>query len=279
MAFRRRIELLAGEKNNEALKITDLKISFNVMKTKGGKNKENNAKIQVYNVNEETSNMLCKAGNHVILKAGYEDEIVKTILIGDIVKGEVTREGTEKVVTLEVMDGRNQLLKGRISIGFGKNTDAVTIAQSFIDALGFPVKGLENIPNDKYKHGFSFIGMAFDGLKQVLDKYDLEYSVQNEMLYIKKAGQSIQNLGLNLRFDSGLLSSPRNVSEKEAKDMGGNSTHKWKFKTLLFPQLVPGVVCRVESDTYTGQIKISEVLFSGDNFSGDFICEIIGEEA
>ena len=79
MAFNRQVELLVGTKNNEGLKITQLKIDFEVKKTTASGTKTNNAKIKVYNCNEETAQALCTAGNHCILKAGYEDEVVTTI--------------------------------------------------------------------------------------------------------------------------------------------------------------------------------------------------------
>lgn len=280
MAFNRQVELLVGTKNNEGLKITQLKIDFEVKKTTASGTKTNNAKIKVYNCNEGTAKALCTAGNHCILKAGYEDEVVTTILLGDIVKGEKKKDGVNTVIELEVADGRNQVMQGNISVSYGKDTDVATVVQAFTDVLGFPVKGTENIPSgEKYAHGYSFIGMATDGLKQVLNKVALTYTIQNEMLYIKGPDQSIDNLGLRLTKDTGLLTLPTHISDKtDSSTIDQTTSNKWKFNTMLFPQLMPGAVCKVESSTLNANIMIEEATFKGTNFDGDFIVEVKGVE-
>jgi hypothetical protein len=50
--------------------------------------------------------------------------------------------------------------------------------------------------------------------------------------------------------------------------------NKWPFKTLLFPELIPGAVCKVA--TLDGEVQITKTVFSGDNWNGDFIAEIEG---
>ena len=47
MAFNRQVELLVGTKNNEGLKITQLKIDFEVKKTTASGTKTNNAKARL----------------------------------------------------------------------------------------------------------------------------------------------------------------------------------------------------------------------------------------
>lgn len=278
MAFGRNIELLVGKKDNEALKITQLKIEFEVTKTNATGTKTNNAKIKVYNTNQETTKQLCTAGTHIILKAGYDDEVVSTILLGDVVKGQKKKNNSDTVVEIEVADGRTNIMKGNISVSYAKDTDVSTVVQAFTDVLGFPVKGTENITSSmKFAHGYSYIGMAGDGLKQVLNRVGLTYVIQNEMLYIKAPEQSIDNLGLKLSKTTGLLTLPETVSDKTDSSVETPS-NKWKFKTMLFPQLMPDAVCQIESSTLNGQIIIEKAVFKGTNFDGDFVVEIEGRE-
>lgn len=278
MAFGRKVELYVGKKDNEALKITQLKIEFEVTKTNSTGTNTNNAKIKIYNTNEETTKQLCTAGSHIILKAGYEDEVVSTILIGDIVKGEKSKDSSDTMVEIEVTDGRTNIMEGNISVSYAKDTDVSTVVQAFTDALGFPVKGTENITSSmKFAHGYSYIGMAGDGLKQVLNRVGLTYIIQNEMLYIKSPEQSVENLGLKLSKNTGLLTVPTHVSDKN--DSSEQETkNRWKFNTMLFPQLMPDAVCKVESSSLNGQIIIEKAVFKGTNFDGDFIVEIEGRE-
>ena len=121
--------------------------------------------------------------------------------------------------------------------------------------------------------------MATDGLKQVLNKVGLTYTIQNEMLYIKGPDQSIDNLGLRLTKDTGLLTLPTHISDKtDSSTIDQTTSNKWKFNTMLFPQLMPGAVCKVESSTLNANIMIEEATFKGTNFDGDFIVEVKGVE-
>ena len=99
------------------------------------------------------------------------------------------------------------------------------------------------------------------------------------MLYIKGPDQSIDNLGLRLTKDTGLLTLPTHISDKtDSSTIDQTTSNKWKFNTMLFPQLMPGAVCKVESSTLNANIMIEEATFKGTNFDGDFIVEVKGVE-
>jgi hypothetical protein len=119
------------------------------------------------------------------------------------------------------------------------------------------------------------MGMATDGLKDVLNRHQLVYTVQNEMVYILKPDQPAETVGLELTPKSGLLTTPQAVSDKtEEDDVEVEPTGKWKFSTLLFPELVPGAACVVHSSTLDGTVKISTAVYEGGNWTGDFKIDI-----
>jgi hypothetical protein len=274
MAFIRRVEVVVGPKGENGVKISGLKIAFNVEKT--DKPEPNTSKIQIYNLSQDTHNKICVAGNHCVLKAGYQDETTTAIFFGDVVKGTRARNGNDYITELEVKDGRVALQAGQVSASYAKDTDALTIVQDMIDAIGLSVKGTGNIPSGaKYPSAFSDIGQAADILREVLNKFDLTYTVQNEMIYIMKPAESVESTGLKLTVDTGLLAIPQPISDK-TEDTKTNTENKWTFKTLLLPELIPGAACKVESSTLNGEVKITKVVFSGDNWNGEFIAEIEG---
>jgi hypothetical protein len=151
VAFLRYVEVIVGPKGGEGFKITGLKISFNIEKTKSAD--PNKSKIKIYNLSLDTSNKVSVSGNHITLKAGYEDERVAAIFFGDVLKGHRDKEGTEYYTELEVFDGRSAIMAGQVSVSYAKGTDARTVAQGFLDAIGLPYKGIENIPGAAYEHG------------------------------------------------------------------------------------------------------------------------------
>jgi hypothetical protein len=122
------------------------------------------------------------------------------------------------------------------------------------------------------------MGMAQDGLRELLNRYDLAYTIQNEMLYILKAGEAADNTGLRLGPKTGLLTVPQPVSDKTGEDDDKpEAPAKWSFSAMLFPQLLPGAACRVESSALSGEVKITKAVYSGDNRTGDFKLDIEAE--
>ena len=62
-------------------------------------------------------------------------------------------------------------------------------------------------------------------------------------------------------------------------DEEAEASNRWKFSTLLFPQLLPGAICEVESFSLNSAVCIRKALMVGDNFFGDFRIDIEGEVA
>jgi hypothetical protein len=278
VAFIRVIEVIAGPKNGQGVKIDSLRIEFKAEKT--GTADPNKAAVKIYNLSEKTHNQIAAAGNHITVRAGYADQTVASICFGDIISARRYRDGMNIITELEAYDGMAAMKGSQVSVSFAKNTSAVTVAEAFLDALSMPYKGKEHIPADaRYEHGFPYIGMAFDGLKDVLNRFGLRYTVQNEMLYILKEGQAADSTGLELTPKSGLLTTPQPVSDKSGDDdIKASPAGKWKFSAMLFPELVPGAACTVKSSSLEGTVKISEAVYSGDNGTGEFRIDIEAEE-
>jgi hypothetical protein len=277
MAFLRHVEITVGPKNGEGFKIDGLKIAFSIEKTDS--TEPNKGKVQIYNLSKETSGKVTVAGNHITLKAGYEDETVAAILFGDVLSGDRHRDGSDYITELEVFDSRAAVMSSQVSVSYAKETEASTVIQAFLDAIGKPYKGADLIPSgEKYPHGYAFIGMATDGLRDVLNRFDLTYTMQNEMLYILKPGEAADNTGLKLTFGTGLLTNPQPVSDKTGKDdEEAEASNRWKFSTMLFPELNPGAACKVESETLNGDVVVKKAVSSGDNWDSDFRIDIEAE--
>jgi len=277
MAFKRFVEVIVGPKGGEGFKIDGLKIAFSIEKTDSAD--PNKSKIEIYNLSDDTHAKVAVAGNHITLKAGYEDETVAAIFFGDVLRGSRKSDGVDSVTELEVFDGRTAVMSGQVSVSYAKETEARTIVQTFVDAIGLSYKGMENVPaGEAYPHGYSFIGMAGDGLRDVLNRYDLTYTIQNEMLYIIKPGEAAERIGLKLTAETGLLTAPEPVSDKTSDDdTKAEASNRWKFSAMLFPELVPGAACKVESSTLNSEVVISKAIFNGDNWGGDYKVDIEAE--
>ena len=285
--FGRIIELYVGLKGNEALKIANLNIEFDINKGADTKDNTATAKIKIYNCNQSTTNELLTIGKHIILKAGYKgisterDPLV--LFNGFISKAFIEKQKPDSIINIEAVDGMENIMTTSASYSFIENTDVYTVVKKLTDLLGFPVKGLS--PNEDppvysklkssfFDQGYSYFGMAKDCLTEVLKRVGLTYSIQNETLYIHFPNTQIQNIGFVIKSSTGLLSVPQQLFEDNNSSQNETDKPKWKFKCLLYPQLIPNSVCRVESSTLNGEVLVAEAHFSGSNMRNDFTVEV-----
>ena len=277
MAFMRSIKLTVSDRSSLLL-ITELKISFSIERELGTGN--NTATIQVYNLSENSAKMLCTEGNLVQVDAGYLDEVVSPIFIGGVVEGKIHHSsGVDNYVEIKCEDGRKACDTTRVSLSFAEGTGAMAVASAAAGTLGLPVVFLAS-PSSTYTHGYSYIGMAKDCLRDVLNKDGLCYTIQNQVLYVHKQGEDNLPLPAKLLTPmTGLITVPEKLSEKvKSDDLNPPPKNRWKFESLLFPELTPGAVCAVTSISYSGAIVIQKVNYEGDNFDGDFKCIVEGIE-
>lgn len=277
MAFQRYVELSVTTKDGENIKIDDLRIDFDIERTDGMG--ENRAVIRVYNLTKETSSQITEADCHILLRAGYKDESTGSVFTGDVLCGFRTREGNDYVTTIEAYDGRTALKGGLVSLSYAPDTDVFTVAQALLDAVGLAHKGSELIPDgEKYPHGYCFIGMAADGLAELLARYNLVYTVQDETVYIFEQGKKTENTELTLKEGGEILALPQPLSDKtECSDINSEVPSRWSFSAKLNPQLVPGASVNLETSTFKGEVVIQIARCAGSNMDGDFRVDIVAE--
>ncbi len=276
MAFQRNCELNVSTKGGDTVKISDLRIDFDI--ERGYAPEENRALIRIYNLTKETSAAITEADGHALLRAGYKDESTGAIFSGDILRGWREWVGNDYVTVIEAYDGRTSVMGGQVSLSYAPGTDALTVAQALLGAVGLPYKGTDLIPGGQYAHGYCYIGMGTDGLEELLARYGLIYTVQDETLYIMQPGAAAEDTGLTLKEGGALLSLPQPVSDKtDTDDIGADAPNRWAFGAKLNPQLVPGASVSVEASTFKGGLVIKTARSTGSNMDGDFRVDIEAE--
>lgn len=277
MAFQRHVELTVTTKDGDSVKIDDLRIDFDIERTDAPES--NRAALTVYNLTKETSAAVTEADGHILLRAGYKDEAAGTVFTGDILRGWRERTGNDYLTVIEAYDGRSAVMGGHVSLSYAKDTDALTVAQALLDAIGLAHKGTDLIPDGaKFVHGYCFIGMAADGLRELLARYGLCCTIQDETLYIFEPGRETESTGLRLEEGGDLLSLPQPVSDKtDTGDIVADAPNRWAFSAKLNPQLVPGASVSVESSTFRGELVIRAARSTGSNMEGEFRTDIEGE--
>jgi len=285
MAFKRVVELLVGPEGqeNRGYSITDLKISFEVIKTI--KESTNIAKIRVFNVSEATSVKMSQYHNKVILRAGYEDETVQTLFYGDLVRAIRVREGADAILEIEAHDGVKQLTSRRITLGYSAGTPVKTVLNDIISAAQLPLAQPLPEITKQYVHGYSFApGLVKNALTEVLRFIKKNWTVQNGQLVIFDPGAVIENTRIYLSKETGLIQHPEPLIEKADELSPQVPLTRWKVFTIMIPHLYPGITIEINSSTTVqsagkiyklhGLFVVESAKCTGDNWSGGFGWEL-----
>ena len=271
MAFNRLIELQIGIPGEIGIIIKDLRISFNVEKT--DTESANKAEIQIYNLTDDTLNKIGKAGNLVIIKAGYIDEGINNLFFGNVTYSLNKKVGTEKILQIQAVDGVNNIQDINVTVTYNAGTTIQKIFNDMVTLYGLPLTNTNLILPGQYVNGFSFTGKVKDALSQVLGRLNLSWTIQNNQLIVIESDKAIERTGLLISPTTGLIGSPEILIDTDTEPTEKPPV-KYKIKCLLFPQLFPGVEFKLQSEKVNGTFKIETAKFTGDNYEGDFVCEL-----
>ena len=268
MAFGRQIELAIGPAGGTGTLITDLRVEFEVTKTRAAS--PNKATVRIYNLSEATLQAVNQAGLHMILKAGYADEGgPSNIFFGDTVRATLQKEPPNRVLEIEAMDGYSKMAQQNFSASFAPGVSEMDVFNAIQTALGYPLAGPLPPFNGTFPRGYAFSGKAKEALTQFLKRYEVSWSVQNEQLVLSIPGETSVKTGLMLSLDSGLLRLPEKIEESAKKS--GRRGNRYKLSTLLFPQLSPGAEVVVNAgDVQNVVMVLDSCEYVGDNYGGDF---------
>lgn len=280
MAFSRIVRLYIGPEGDTGTLIKDNYISFRVEKSTT--EALNKGECTIYNLSDDTIKKLNKVGNKLKIEAGYADENnIAQVFFGDIARGEVRREAPNRALSLFAADGRKKSLENSVTLSYKKDSSVTDIFNKIVNALDYPLGGeTPQLSGKKFTTAFAFTGLAVDALKLVLSRVGYKYSIQNEQVYILKADLSAaaaEITGLKLTYDSGVIAAPEQIiDDSQSAEIKDDAPAKWRVRSLLFPQLVPGSSIVVKAGDLDGTLLLESVVFQGDNFGGEFSAECEG---
>lgn len=271
MAFGRIVELTIGPPDGIGQLITGLRISFTI--EKGDTESANKATITVYNLSAETALKLGKAKNRIILRAGYQDEGgAKNIFFGDIASAIYSKQSPETKLEITAFDGQLNIQEKNVSLSYAPGTFVQQIFNDIRKTFGLPLTNVGLSLQGQYVNGFAFVGKAKDALTEVLAFAGKTWTIQNSQLTVLSPGETVERTGLLISAKTGLINSPEpldTVDDKPTEDV----PKRYMVKSLLYPQLVPGVEIELQSNIVSGTFRVESVTFTGDNAEGDFIAE------
>lgn len=271
MAFGRIVELTIGPSESVGKLIKDLRISFFVEKT--DKESANKARIEIYNISDDSALELGKANNNVILRAGYEDEGgAKNLFFGQIADAVYKKESPETKLEITAFDGQTNIQEKNISVSYGPATPVQTIFNDLLSAFGLPLSNASLVLSEAYTNGYAFVGKTKDAITEVLAFAGKTWTIQNQQLTVISPGESVERTGLLLSPDTGLINTPEPLEDVE-EDATKEVPKRYRVQSLLYPQMVPGAEIKIQSSIVNGIFRVETIEFTGDNFEGSFAAE------
>ena len=288
--FRKAIVYIGAIDSTLDLKITGLRIKFDIKKT--NKKDVNTAKIEIYNISSSTYEELKNSGKlRVLVEAGYEENTA-VIFQGDVLK--FTRKPGDKdiVYTIEAKDSLYTLRNLRTSVSYDDGTPLRAIIEDMVSKMheySGIVRGNIDSVIDAYtiEHGISLAGQMDEILSDLTDDYFLSWRFEDGVLFIESAdGANYQDTaivlssGVDGEVNTGLIGFPEYIDSGQ-KGIKKKTNKRKKvekgLKVISFLNPFYKIYKRVDlrSNYYNGEYKIKEITFKGDTHSKEWYAELL----
>lgn len=198
-------EVIIG-KGGSGLKVTNLRIQFEIVKTVD--HTPNKALIKIFNLNPENEAKIKKEYTDIFLNAGYKDSL-KLVFTGNIIHVFRYREGNDFITEIEAADGdydyRNAFVNTVLASG-STNADVVDqVGKTFVKTAN---NGVKEISGAARTRGKVLVGNSRDILHKVANQSGANWSIQDGVLQIVKTDSLLPNEAIVVNALTGMLSSP-----------------------------------------------------------------------
>lgn len=255
-----------------SIKLTNLRISFTIQKNLAWST--NTCSVSIWNLSQSNRNRLKDFGDRITLSAGYVDETGPEILfIGDSSQVSHAYSQPDIITTIECGDGDKVLNNVRISVSFQANTPVRQVIETIAQQMGLALVEFIVPANKVYEFGFSFVGMAKDGLDTACNYLGVKWSVQNTGLHILPVDGATQRPPFLINADTGMIGVPQRYTYKRRDLYRSGPNPGWIVQTSLNPQILPGDKVNIVStrvDLPSGTFQVYSIRHEGDTYGANW---------
>lgn len=208
--FGRRYRITVSDENDNALDVSDLHCTFNIVKTI--QMEPNSSEITIYNLNIKTENAIIMTGKRVTVEAGYEGSQFGLIFDGDILQTIREREdGTTCSLTIIALDSDRAINFEIANYSIARGQTMRSIVEHMAGNAKNPIP-LGSI-SDKLKgitltRGKVMFGKTSDYLRQIAKSYDLYFYMDDGRLNLISLDELPEGEIFELSPESGLIGTP-----------------------------------------------------------------------
>lgn len=279
----RHYSLQIGQGKGKGLLIENLHIEFTVSKSANNKNKTNKATLKIYNLSEEHQKYMEAPFVEVVLSVGYADTGLFRLFAGQVTVAGTRKEGPETVTTLQLDSLYTELNNKRVSKTTPSGTPVLGVIKSLVQEMNGVSQVVASGKNilKTFLDGYPLTGTPRQILNELAEAFELEWQVDDGILYIQDVGFSYMkdnNKAYVFSETSGLLERPYfdNIEKRRGKGDKIKEARKGvKLRTLLNPTIVAGSIVRVEYGEFTGFYKVESVTHKGGIYSEDWTSDLV----
>ena len=269
MSFGRVVKFRIGSTEYLSEKGDDLRMSFDVVRTKS--RDPNEATLRVWGLNEASRNRLeAEPRQFCEIFAGYSDETIDRIFSGVLLESS-SSVGVDVITTLTMGDDAKQkAVNVVLSRRFPSGTPHLTVIRELAKALGFSFENIAQFTSEAKLEGsavlsrsWSVQGSVLQALHTFARSLGYQYTIQN---------RSVVLIGLRATETRGPLIKG---DECEAPSLDAEGTVK--FTCRLKPGLMPGTAFQLDTEAVKGSFIAVSTRHSGDTHAGEFVVECEGD--
>ena len=274
--------LVFGDINTgEGWEVTNsLNVSFDVNKSSDNKANTNNAVIEVWNLSKERQQLLEQPYIACVFSAEYEDTEIKRLFAGQITSATTRKIGTDSITQIQMGDAYQELNHNTISklIPPGRtHADVIKELSKEIPGVSRTVFNGVNI-NSQVIDGYPLSGTAREMLDEISSSIDVEWQIDDGVLYIADAGGTHTddlNTASVISAETGMIDRPYAVSgdlRRTAKDKAKKGGVQ--VKILLNPSIVCGSIVKIEGDQFEGFYRVASLRSYGEYRGSNWYTEL-----
>ena len=197
----------------------DTRLDIDVEITKDLTGDPNQAIVRIYNLNDDTVNILASGGDpniEIFFNMYGETELVSCFL-GEIVNCYTTEEHPGSVTNLICESQRAHSRDKYIQLNYESGTAFSLIVDAMVDVIGLPVQSCA-IPERNIRHAATFSGPAFLNLKELLQAAGLFCYIVDGVLYISSVFEPPVATVVELK-NSIMTEQPKPTTRRDVRDL------------------------------------------------------------
>lgn len=212
--YGRRYRCIVDLGNKEAFDVSELRCTFEIIKS--AYFEANQSKIAIYNLNPNDENKLIKAGQRIIIEAGYNGDQYGKIFTGNVIQPLRSKEnGVDYKLTLISMDSDRYVTYGLVGVALVAQQsarDAIDACVSKAGALTNQNYGMQRgiVPEQRinYPRGKVLFGSPTQYLNQIAKSMNATYYNEDGTVNIVSPKELADNEIFDIGPTSGMIGTP-----------------------------------------------------------------------